>query len=352
MEAKRCYETLSRADIERALARADALHRALAPTTERDSPYPRILDGNPYAKSPPPFSTLATPSRLSLGKFNGTTATYSWPILPKTPSPPLCYEINKANSSARQSSVSSSTESSNTLSPPTSNTFPAVTHTSWCPENSRFDRRAPVLAEPFKVKLEDDDMGVTIAPLRPATFDDTGFNPQTGSRSGSDSPPARQMMLAIPEESPHWSDYARETKTARGEGGAVWTCRWTTTLNGVSNTCTYTGKKQLVKRHIETTHLKKKPYICEFCGEKFPQRTSLRVHTSSKHTRDYPWKCPDCSVKYNDPARLHRHRMDVHDYVPRTTNRNVGKHEKNPGPKPATPQKIQDGFEVIPFSSG
>jgi len=177
----------------------------------------------------------------------------------------------------------------------------------------------------IRIKQEDGDPKNPIIPFHPAAFDNRLDLP--GSRSGSDSPPARQIMLAIPEESPHWSDYAKETKTARGEGGSVWTCRWTTTLNGISTTCTYTGKKQLVKRHIETTHLKKKygistfiryfichrprylmlpfdafrPYICEFCNEKFPQvsiiytsesmqeltgnycqRTSLRVHISSK----------------------------------------------------------------------
>lgn len=58
---------------------------------------------------------------------------------------------------------------------------------------------------------------------------------------------------------------------------------------GPSGRCGYTSKKQLVKRHIETTHLKFKsvplkeslgfgiltlvirPFICDMCEKAFPQ---------------------------------------------------------------------------------
>ncbi|EEB88340.1 hypothetical protein MPER_13874, partial [Moniliophthora perniciosa FA553] len=49
--------------------------------------------------------------------------------------------------------------------------------------------------------------------------------------------------------------------------------------------CHYSGKKQLVKRHIENVHLrintKEEPHICNY---------------------------PGCEKRYNDPARLHRHK--------------------------------------------
>jgi hypothetical protein len=42
------------------------------------------------------------------------------------------------------------------------------------------------------------------------------------------------------------------------DGVATLRCLWTTKEDGCSNVCTYTAKKQLVKRHVETTHLKLK----------------------------------------------------------------------------------------------
>ncbi|KAJ3741159.1 hypothetical protein DFH05DRAFT_1504791 [Lentinula detonsa] len=107
--------------------------------------------------------------------------------------------------------------------------------------------------------------------------------------------------------SPHkWATFAQQDERN------IFKCRW--------EDCQYKAKKQLVKRHIETTHMRLKPFVCDFCGNKFPQRTSLNVHVASKHTHDKPYKCPykDCDEAYNDPARLHRHKTDVHNYIPKS----------------------------------
>jgi len=52
-----------------------------------------------------------------------------------------------------------------------------------------------------------------------------------------------------------WERYAKPTLS---EDGATrrWQCTWTTTESGRTTDCNYTSKKQLVKRHVETTHLR------------------------------------------------------------------------------------------------
>ncbi|KAJ3768967.1 hypothetical protein FB446DRAFT_749775 [Lentinula raphanica] len=44
----------------------------------------------------------------------------------------------------------------------------------------------------------------------------------------------------------------------------------------------------------------------------------MKVHRATKHTRDNPYKCnyKGCKKGFNDPARLHRHKKSVHNYIP------------------------------------
>ena len=51
-----------------------------------------------------------------------------------------------------------------------------------------------------------------------------------------------------------WESYAKEVQTANGR--AAYLCLWTVKHGNRALTCNYSSKKQLVKRHIETTHLK------------------------------------------------------------------------------------------------
>ncbi|KAG6330568.1 hypothetical protein ID866_8520 [Astraeus odoratus] len=52
-----------------------------------------------------------------------------------------------------------------------------------------------------------------------------------------------------------WERYAKPTLSADGTTRR-WQCTWTTTESGRTIDCKYTSKKQLVKRHVETTHLR------------------------------------------------------------------------------------------------
>ncbi|KAJ3854698.1 hypothetical protein EV368DRAFT_63060 [Lentinula lateritia] len=106
----------------------------------------------------------------------------------------------------------------------------------------------------------------------------------------------------LPEQ---WISFVQHTT----RGG--YCCLW--------ESCDYEADKQRLKRHIENTHLKIRRFSCLYCDQKFGQRTALQVHTATKHTHDTPFKCPfdGCNIAYNDSARLHRHKKQVHNYVPK-----------------------------------
>ncbi|KAJ7433832.1 hypothetical protein B0H11DRAFT_748844 [Mycena galericulata] len=127
-----------------------------------------------------------------------------------------------------------------------------------------------------------------------------------------DSHPAPSQPLP-PTPIPNWEDYAVQTRNS--ESVVLWQCRWCPPDS--EDICLYTAKKQLVKRHIETTHLKFKPYICDICTKAFPQKTSLEIHRHG-HTGEQPHVCQfHCGKSFKDPARRHRHHVDVHGYIPK-----------------------------------
>ncbi|KAI6164852.1 hypothetical protein EDD17DRAFT_1558363 [Pisolithus thermaeus] len=113
-----------------------------------------------------------------------------------------------------------------------------------------------------------------------------------------------------------WEKYAKPTLSADGTTRR-WQCTWTTSELGRVTDCQYTSKKQLVKRHVETTHLRFKPFVCEVCKKGFPQKTSLDTHMHG-HTGSTPHACRyECGMSFKDPARRHRHMVEEHGYVPR-----------------------------------
>ncbi|KAG1806818.1 uncharacterized protein HD556DRAFT_1303194 [Suillus plorans] len=112
-------------------------------------------------------------------------------------------------------------------------------------------------------------------------------------------------------DSEEWEKYACFTLDGTTR---KWLCTWSTESGGQ---CKYMSKKQLVKRHVETTHLRYKPFVCGVCGKGFPQKTSLDTHMHG-HTGSTPHACRyNCGMWFKDPARRHRHMVDEHQYVPR-----------------------------------
>ncbi|KAH8830883.1 hypothetical protein DL96DRAFT_1594691 [Flagelloscypha sp. PMI_526] len=149
----------------------------------------------------------------------------------------------------------------------------------------------------------------------------------TGSRNASPAPSrgsssrnSSEDPATQPEQGMSWEAYAEVHKP--NNGPTHFKCLWETTNNGKTSVCGYYAKKQLVKRHIETTHMKLKPYLCEYCGKAFPQKTSLDIHRST-HNGSRPHACHfDCGQTFRDPARRHKHHVDAHNYIPKQPKRN------------------------------
>ncbi|KAL0579539.1 hypothetical protein V5O48_002468 [Marasmius crinis-equi] len=104
-----------------------------------------------------------------------------------------------------------------------------------------------------------------------STSDESGTRPSSaGSSSDAErdtqSPP---LSNGVPEESNEWLSHAAPVKDANGPG-ADWQCTWKDP-EGVVLPCAYRGKKQLVKRHIITTHLNIKKFVCVICDKRFAQ---------------------------------------------------------------------------------
>ncbi|ESK95977.1 gli-kruppel family member gli2b [Moniliophthora roreri MCA 2997] len=227
-------------------------------------------------------------SGVTLGVFNGDTARYSWAPLGQ------------------------SVESRGSNSAPSSNVVYFVngpldgrssTATSIPPKMlpKRYTRPSP---EPLKADVR---RAYDILSLEESFL-------STPSKSS-----ARSSSSDYSDGKSDWSTYAEQLKQP-GE----WRCGWKEPfLGGELKRCHYSGKKQLVKRHIENVHLKIKPFTCPHCNQTFSQKTSLNVHISAKHTKEEPHVCsyPGCEERYNDPARLHRHKVDTHGYVPKAISR-------------------------------
>ncbi|EPQ59229.1 hypothetical protein GLOTRDRAFT_125538 [Gloeophyllum trabeum ATCC 11539] len=138
----------------------------------------------------------------------------------------------------------------------------------------------------------------------PELLEELGASPRTTSSNEE-----------VSEYDPNrWQEYARPE-------GQQFRCTWVTIQEGVEATCTYVSRKHLVKRHIQTTHMKIKKWKCNWCGKAFPQKGSLDNHIHT-HTGAKPHACRfGCGETFNDPARRHRHMIEKHGYMPRRSTR-------------------------------
>ncbi|KZP17285.1 hypothetical protein FIBSPDRAFT_1046967 [Athelia psychrophila] len=142
-----------------------------------------------------------------------------------------------------------------------------------------------------------------------------------GTPSGHSESVSTIMTSSFKNEE-EWETSAQPFKAP--DGSAKWqaSCLWKTYDNGKECLCMYTAKKQLVKRHVETTHLKYRPFVCSICDKKFPQKTSLDTHMHG-HTGATPHDCrfEGCGLSFKDPARRHRHMVEEHNYKPKPSQR-------------------------------
>lgn len=257
---------------------------------------------------------------VSLSVFSSPTATYMWPNqFQFNGNHPVIYvNYNKRTQAESGSSISTPHHSplSSAASPPA--------------------RVASTLPQKRKSVSQDECISSDLPPSQSQRPDTTLRMPHRPPSAGSEddyrtsregSPPvsetSERSMVAHPvirRPSPKgtdvWERYAKPTLTPDGTTRR-WQCTWTTTESGKTIECKYTSKKQLVKRHVETTHLRFKPFVCEVCKKGFPQKTSLDTHMHG-HTGSTPHVCRyGCGMAFKDPARRHRHMVEEHGYIPR-----------------------------------
>ncbi|KAG2156051.1 hypothetical protein DEU56DRAFT_217351 [Suillus clintonianus] len=296
---------------------------------------------------------------VSLSVFNSPTATYAWERYePESQIPyprPLYvdYVGRSSTRSASSSSISSLRDSPGMPSPALSDR--SISTPTLLPQKRRSSspaghypyhassvtkimeplrhvnievdhRRPPVFSRPNQRTLIPPEM-ISSPPLHRSQSDrhvsakhsipsdgDERHRQHEDSPCGSDSSDQSHVTRpTIPpkSDSEEWEKYACFTLdgTAR-----KWLCTWLTESGGQ---CKYMSKKQLVKRHVETTHLRYKPFVCGVCSKGFPQKTSLDTHMHG-HTGSTPHACRyNCGMWFKDPARRHRHMVDEHQYVPR-----------------------------------
>ncbi|KIK65284.1 hypothetical protein GYMLUDRAFT_344284 [Collybiopsis luxurians FD-317 M1] len=320
--------------LEKAISRLEQLQRRL-PLNEREEM--AIRKSTSFSSRPIFYST-------SLGKFAATTATFCWPSLKpfsQLEEPSMFRDSDKHTPGT---SMPRSWPPSQSFISPTTSTSCCTTPTSEAGSLKRsrgkydedVDDDRSVSSGMFEYKPPGN---MRMARTRKELFDDA-----YESDPASYSPPVapKEVEVAATQDiikSSSAGDLQSNTKSqclpldqhrvSSGDYSHPLQADWVKfTVHIEKNDfrciwkgCKYQAKKQLVKRHIQTTHMKLKPFICRFCDRKFPQKTSLNVHVASKHTRDNPYKCPfdGCTKAFNDPARLHRHKTHFHNYLPKPT---------------------------------
>ncbi|KAJ7904503.1 hypothetical protein B0H14DRAFT_2328194, partial [Mycena olivaceomarginata] len=272
------------------------------------------------------------PAPPSLSVFNAPTATYFWPNFAASSQmkhdPVLYAKYHDMSSSSGSSDTDDSeygpTENQHGEFPPSPRPRKSSLTRCTSPTNNLIFRRSnPSSAYRLVDNLKSDfDHRSSFASH--STFQSRRPSPSTASATHSavhsendPASPVDTRHIHAQMASPHGPTQDWEAHVVKitnpEDGSAAYQCTWTTP----EKTCHYWSKKQLVKRHVETTHLKFKPFVCDICSKAFPQKTSLEIHRHG-HTGDTPHQCNyNCGKSFKDPARRHRHHVEVHGYVPK-----------------------------------
>jgi hypothetical protein len=280
----------------------DSEHESRPSTPSRHSPEPQYIPG-PYDRSnllgatPPPnladvVMTDPAPASLSIRVVETCTATFAWSTLvaaSKMHAPPALYvqrtrrkyddEWKDRLADALGQPVERSSERRNSapsLARQHSFDLPPIESYREPSRMSYYDNRTTRTPSTTLRPVRDHTPASDYAMSEPEVdqFDD-----------GEDDidPPAptsvaRQILPSSsnPGQKP-WHHYAKRIQNPQGQ--YMYLCLWGGSEG--RGPCNYESKKQLVKRHIETTHLGIKPYQCKICKKSFPQKTHLEIHLNA-----------------------------------------------------------------------
>jgi uncharacterized C2H2 Zn-finger protein len=72
------------------------------------------------------------------------------------------------------------------------------------------------------------------------------------------------------------------------------------------------GRKDNLKAHINTVHLKKRNFKCEHCESAFGRKGDLQTHINQIHLKQKDFKCDQCDYICGQKGNLQRHINLVH----------------------------------------
>jgi Zn finger protein HypA/HybF involved in hydrogenase expression len=72
------------------------------------------------------------------------------------------------------------------------------------------------------------------------------------------------------------------------------------------------GRKDTLKTHINTVHLKQKNYKCDHCDKTFGEKGNLNVHINTIHLKQQNFKCEHCDKTFGRKGDLNIHINTIH----------------------------------------
>ena len=72
------------------------------------------------------------------------------------------------------------------------------------------------------------------------------------------------------------------------------------------------AKKFALKKHIETVHLKIKPFLCDDCGKSFSGKGKLSTHVLAVH-KGIRFDCNQCDKSFSRKCHLRTHFKIMHE---------------------------------------
>jgi len=72
------------------------------------------------------------------------------------------------------------------------------------------------------------------------------------------------------------------------------------------------GRKDNLKTHINTVHLKQKKYKCDLCDKSFGQKQQLKRHINTFHLKQKNFKCDHCNESFGEKGQMKTHINTIH----------------------------------------